>query len=64
MADALVETAAVERAALWQVDLADIAKQVELPTAVLLDALITSTANAPDAPPGAIKRRARLNILH
>ena len=56
MADALAETTAVEDAALWQVDLADIAKQVDLPTDVLLDALITSTANAPGAPPGAIKR--------
>jgi hypothetical protein len=40
------DTTALEDAALWQVDLDDIAKQVELPTDVLLDALFTANAAA------------------
>jgi hypothetical protein len=51
-----IEGRTVDEAALWHVDLADIAKQTDVPTNVLLDALITSTAPGPtDADvPGAL----------
>jgi hypothetical protein len=43
MVDAPGDGLTVENAALWQVDLADIAKQTDLPTGFLLDALKSST---------------------
>jgi hypothetical protein len=45
----LQEHRTIDDAALWHVDLADIARQTDVPTEVLLDALITSTAPAADA---------------
>jgi hypothetical protein len=48
----------LEDAALWQVDLADISRQTDVPTEVLLDALISSTAqdveHMPPAAAGAL----------
>ena len=46
----LYEAQLADDAALWHVDLADIAKQTDVPTAVLLGAMITSSARPdPDA---------------
>ena len=45
----LPEHRTIDDAALWHVDLADIAKQTDVPTELLLDALITSGAPAADA---------------
>ena len=54
MSEAGVEARTVDEAALWRVDLADIAKQTDVPTEVLLGALMgaSATPHTPRARPG------------
>jgi hypothetical protein len=55
MAHILQDGQALEYAALWQVDLVDIAKQLDLPTNVLLDAFTINAAPQDDSGSGALQ---------
>ena len=47
MSDPGEESRTADEAALWRVDLADIAKQTDVPTEVLLDALMGASVRSP-----------------